>query len=512
MPQGLTVSQPSKDAEIVVVRYQNSDPQLAWQVPNTLGRRFIERRQETQKTEARSTVAFLRQQIDTLNVNRQLAALRGDPPAVPRTGARNRSTGRGHGAGDPFHHFTGRRTHSKPNGERWLVSSLRCATLAARDRDPAVRRPTGASSHFRPCCVATRGLPRFPHTPRRIACRTDVARSSSSSPPRCCSGLGLAEAGLRLFAPVVVDPPTGDPLAHRWEYRQNLPGLRPVIVYQQNEYGLRSRAIGSEPKKPGDVRVVCLGASTTDQPTQNLEDTWCDLLGVALNRDYAAPGVRYQTGSFGRGGYRAVDDLAWAEDSLAALQPDLVVLLLGINDLVWNGGPDYRYVGLDSALAGSRIRRGPASTPRTDTLPSLPRRLCSARLQLCRRAILLKRRLAGEQPLEWHSATLPSLRQAYRALPSVRAVGAIRTPWSSFGTLWIRWSECCRREASIYSCSDSLCSGRQDGARRAGGTLVQRGHAGRQGPTGRRVARARDGAVQRGAGSRRARAGRAVWT
>jgi capsular exopolysaccharide synthesis family protein len=63
----LAVSQPSKDAEIVVVRYQDSDPQLAWQVPNTLARRFIERRQETQKTEARSTVAFLRQQIDTLN-------------------------------------------------------------------------------------------------------------------------------------------------------------------------------------------------------------------------------------------------------------------------------------------------------------------------------------------------------------------------------------------------------------------------------------------------------------
>jgi lysophospholipase L1-like esterase len=244
--------------------------------------------------------------------------------------------------------------------------------------------------------------------------------------------LGMAEAGLRVFAPVTVDPPTGNPLAGGWEYRQNLPGLRPVIVYQRNKYGLRSRAIGSKPKEPGDVRVVCLGASTTDQPTQNLEDTWCDLLGVALNRDYAAPGVRYQTGSFGRGGYRVTDDLAWAEDSLAALQPDLVVLLLGINDLAYNGGPEYRYIGLDSALARSRIQRGSASTAPTDTLPSLGRRLCSARLQLCRRAILLSRRLAGGQALEWHSANLPHLRQAYRDLPSVRAVARDPDPIVEF--------------------------------------------------------------------------------
>ena len=62
----LAVSQPSRDALIVVVGYQDPDPELVWQVPNTIARRFIERRQETQRTEARSTVAFLRQQIDTL--------------------------------------------------------------------------------------------------------------------------------------------------------------------------------------------------------------------------------------------------------------------------------------------------------------------------------------------------------------------------------------------------------------------------------------------------------------
>jgi capsular exopolysaccharide synthesis family protein len=65
---GISVSRPNREASIVTVRYQSSDTQLVHLVPNALANRFISRGQEERKTEARSTVAFLHVQIDTLSV------------------------------------------------------------------------------------------------------------------------------------------------------------------------------------------------------------------------------------------------------------------------------------------------------------------------------------------------------------------------------------------------------------------------------------------------------------
>jgi len=63
----LTVARPNREASIITARYQSSDTQLVHRVPNTLARGFIARRQFVRKAEARSTVAFLEEQIDTLS-------------------------------------------------------------------------------------------------------------------------------------------------------------------------------------------------------------------------------------------------------------------------------------------------------------------------------------------------------------------------------------------------------------------------------------------------------------
>jgi len=68
----LTVTRPNREANVVIVRYQSADTVLVHEVPNALARTFIDQRREVQKTEARSTVQFLREQIDTITV--QLAA------------------------------------------------------------------------------------------------------------------------------------------------------------------------------------------------------------------------------------------------------------------------------------------------------------------------------------------------------------------------------------------------------------------------------------------------------
>jgi capsular exopolysaccharide synthesis family protein len=68
----LSVTRPQRDAQFVVVRYQSADRSMASEVPNTLVAKFLDLRNQIQKTEARSTVRFLREQIDTLS--QQLAA------------------------------------------------------------------------------------------------------------------------------------------------------------------------------------------------------------------------------------------------------------------------------------------------------------------------------------------------------------------------------------------------------------------------------------------------------
>src|SRR5690606_36784937 len=68
----LTVTRPNREANVVIVRYQSADTVLVHEVPNALARTFIDQRREVQKTEARSTVQFLLEQIDTITV--QLAA------------------------------------------------------------------------------------------------------------------------------------------------------------------------------------------------------------------------------------------------------------------------------------------------------------------------------------------------------------------------------------------------------------------------------------------------------
>ncbi len=62
----IAVGQGNREARVVSLSYRDTDRQLAWRVPNAIAERFIARRQDAQKAAARSTVAFLRIQLDTL--------------------------------------------------------------------------------------------------------------------------------------------------------------------------------------------------------------------------------------------------------------------------------------------------------------------------------------------------------------------------------------------------------------------------------------------------------------
>jgi tyrosine-protein kinase Etk/Wzc len=72
----VSVARAGKEADIIRLRYEDTDRGIVWKVPNTIAERFIERRQDAQKLQTRSQAKFLRQQIDTLAI--QLSAAESD--------------------------------------------------------------------------------------------------------------------------------------------------------------------------------------------------------------------------------------------------------------------------------------------------------------------------------------------------------------------------------------------------------------------------------------------------
>lgn len=64
--RAVNVSRPARDANVLVIRYEGTDPELAYKIPNLVAARFIAGRNLVMKTEARSTTAFLRKQLDTI--------------------------------------------------------------------------------------------------------------------------------------------------------------------------------------------------------------------------------------------------------------------------------------------------------------------------------------------------------------------------------------------------------------------------------------------------------------
>lgn len=214
----------------------------------------------------------------------------------------------------------------------------------------------------------------------------------------------LLEIALRLLLP----PP---PLSLRKSFTQDLPGLKSRFVYTRNDFGLRSLSMTTKSKGPRVVRIICLGASTTDQPTQSTENIWSAVLERKLRAEWGTRGVGIEVAAYGRGGGTVMENLSWAEQNLVGYKPDIVITLEGVNDLAWHGGPGYTF---DPAAASS------------STLTAIGRS-CQGLSQLCRwgvhALIQIKARwtLSRGGAVQWHSEHLALLRQEYAALPDVEA-------------------------------------------------------------------------------------------
>ncbi len=232
--------------------------------------------------------------------------------------------------------------------------------------------------------------------------------------------LALIEALLWLLFPL----PFGKSV--RVTVEQNLPGLSPVITYDRNEIGLRSISMRSSHKSPDTFRILCLGASTTDQPTQSTPDTWSGILETMLNQKYADTKHRFEVGAYGRGGDKILHRFIWAVKHVPELKPDMVIILEGINDLCFNGGPEYFYPGFkyqinlyarQSQIEEDRYVEEYLGQDMTSCMGLRKVSQIVRRAFNLRRNIMVRKATRSGRVKEWHSEAMPILRQEYLDYP-----------------------------------------------------------------------------------------------
>lgn len=116
-------------------------------------------------------------------------------------------------------------------------------------------------------------------------------------------------------------------------------GFHDGADYATNELGWRDDPIAL-PKPAGTFRILCLGSSTTEEGITNSQ-TYPNLLEFLLNRDF--PGHRIEVINCGVPGTSSAAHVLRYSEYLD-LQPDLVLIYEGINDVLRNSLLEWRYL------------------------------------------------------------------------------------------------------------------------------------------------------------------------
>src|SRR5205814_6191517 len=95
--------------------------------------------------------------------------------------------------------------------------------------------------------------------------------------------------------------------------------------------------IGSSPlRKPANTfRILVVGASAVESSQQEPKDAWWGLLEKKLQQQPELAGKSIQILAFGQGGFEVSDVVAWLKFELPELNPDLIITLVGVNDLAF---------------------------------------------------------------------------------------------------------------------------------------------------------------------------------
>ena len=123
------------------------------------------------------------------------------------------------------------------------------------------------------------------------------------------------------------------PLSIQKKMMHDEPGLKSETLYERNELGFRSLSMEKRDKPTGTIRIICLGASTTDQARHNTEDMWSGILENKLREKYDPLGINVEVAAWGRAGGRITQRLDFSREELQDYSPDIVITMEGINEI-----------------------------------------------------------------------------------------------------------------------------------------------------------------------------------
>lgn len=141
------------------------------------------------------------------------------------------------------------------------------------------------------------------------------------------AGCFLFEVTLRIVAP----PPGYRALSPGVEFKfdvKTAPGVRAPSRFHINSMGVRGREWSND--RNAEFRVLCMGGSTTECIVTDQETVWTSLLEQRLG---TVDGRRPWVGNIGRSGIFSDVHVLQARELLDVYDPDVVTLLVGINDL-----------------------------------------------------------------------------------------------------------------------------------------------------------------------------------
>jgi|CXWL01.1.fsa_nt_gi lysophospholipase L1-like esterase len=127
---------------------------------------------------------------------------------------------------------------------------------------------------------------------------------------------------------------------------------RPMVTYTRDRHGLRG-AYGS----PGNIRILTVGGSTTDQRHIRDGETWQDVLQQEFSKAGSNAAVA-NAGIDGQSSFGHIANFKWWFPDVPGLAPEYILYYVGINDFHKDAADRFdRYVaeGANPAL-GERIR------------------------------------------------------------------------------------------------------------------------------------------------------------
>ena len=98
------------------------------------------------------------------------------------------------------------------------------------------------------------------------------------------------------------------------------------IIYTTNSLGMR----GPELSEEYDLKIITVGGSTTHSLYNSDQDTWPNLLMLKLNEIFSK---KIWLNNAGISGHSTMGHKILVEDYLIDLQPDIIIFLVGINDI-----------------------------------------------------------------------------------------------------------------------------------------------------------------------------------